>query len=391
MRSCEVALGEIADQVTRIAKDRSSLPVYSISKHDGFVRSDEYFKKQVHSADTSSYKVVQPGDFAFSPIHLDEGSIALANQPGLISPMYKVFEVDRSRCDTEYLIRALKSPKLIRIYGTLGDGSVHRRRSVSFDRLSEVRLPLPSLTEQRRIAKILNKADELRRKQKRALKLLDGLSHSIFLEIFGDPAEPSSHQTRSLGEMLIEVGSGWSPICLDRPANDSEPGVLKLGAITSGLFLHEQNKALPPDLVPKSEAEIRSGEILFCRKNTKELVGSSAYIWETRANLYMSDLIFRLSPNTNIVDPIFLQAQLSLPSQRRNLSDMAGGAAGSMPNISKARLKELMVFVPELRAQKRFAQIVRQNRATWSAQLRSATAANMLLSSLQHRAFTGQL
>ncbi|MGN6584945.1 MAG: restriction endonuclease subunit S [Rhizobiaceae bacterium] len=58
----------------------------------------------------------------------------------------------------------------------------------STDNLRQLEIPLPPLPEQRRIAAILDKADALRRKRKRAIELLDSLTQSIFLEMFGDPA-----------------------------------------------------------------------------------------------------------------------------------------------------------------------------------------------------------
>jgi type I restriction enzyme, S subunit len=53
--------------------------------------------------------------------------------------------------------------------------------------IEELAIPLPTLDEQRRIAAILDKADALRRKRKRAIELLDSLTQSIFLEMFVPP------------------------------------------------------------------------------------------------------------------------------------------------------------------------------------------------------------
>ncbi len=84
-----------------------SLPVYSVTKHDGFVPSVEYFKKQVFSRDLSSYRVVEPGQFAYATIHLDEGSIGIAPERCLISPMYTVFTHDAARVHPDYLLGLL--------------------------------------------------------------------------------------------------------------------------------------------------------------------------------------------------------------------------------------------------------------------------------------------
>ena len=195
---------------------------------------------------------------------------------------------------------------------------------VSRNDIGELEIPLPSLNEQRRIAGILDKADALRRKRKRALDLLDSLTLSIFLEMFGDPVGSTRHKIEAMGDVIRGIESGWSPTCLDRASIDGEPGVLKLSAITGSEFNPEENKALPPGLSPKAGTEVVAEDILLCRKNTRELVGSSVYIWSARPNLHMSDLIFRLMPEKSKIDPIFLQAQLSVPSLRHKISEMSG-------------------------------------------------------------------
>jgi len=53
----------------------SNLPVLSCTKHRGLVLSEEYFGKRVHAEDTSGYRIVQRGEFAYATNHIEEGSI----------------------------------------------------------------------------------------------------------------------------------------------------------------------------------------------------------------------------------------------------------------------------------------------------------------------------
>lgn len=100
--------------------------------------------------------------------------------------------------------------------------------------LKDSTIPLPPLPEQRRIAAILDKADALRAKRRESLVQLDRLAQSIFVEMFGDPVSNSKGWPQpALGDLLSGIESGWSPVCLDRPAEAEEWGVLKLGAVTS--------------------------------------------------------------------------------------------------------------------------------------------------------------
>ena len=106
----------------------------------------------------------------------------------------------------------------------------------------------------------------------------------------------------------------------------------------------------------------------------------------------MSDLIFRfrLRPNSDI-EPSFLHQLLIYPTKRSEIQKLAGGTSGSMPNISKSNLQSILIEVPPVGLQQEFARriiAVEKSRASHRASLAQLDA---LFSSLQHRAFRGEL
>jgi type I restriction enzyme S subunit len=159
--------------------------------------------------------------------------------------------------------------------------------------LESLQIPYLSLEEQRRIAAILGKADEIRRKRKEAIRLTDELLRSVFLDMFGDPViNPKGWDVRKLGDILYDIESGWSPKCEMREASKQEWGVLKLGAVTYGHFNQNENKAMLAADKPKKELEVKPGDLLLARKNTYELVGASAFVWKTRSKINVARFDF---------------------------------------------------------------------------------------------------
>jgi type I restriction enzyme S subunit len=79
--------------------------------------------------------------------------------------------------------------------------------------LNRLLVPLPSLLEQRRIAEIPDKADELRAQRRAALAQLDILTQSIFLDLFGDPAtNPKKFPIAKMGDLCdVRDGTHDSP------------------------------------------------------------------------------------------------------------------------------------------------------------------------------------
>ena len=69
--------------------------------------------------------------------------------------------------------------------------------------LEDVRIPLPPLPEQQRIAAILARTDRLRRLRRYALELSEGYLQAVFVEMFGDPVRnPMGWKTKIIGDVL---------------------------------------------------------------------------------------------------------------------------------------------------------------------------------------------
>lgn len=306
----------------------------------------------------SSKQVVQPGDVLLSKIvpHIRRAWIVPESDARrqIGSSEWIVFRSPRFH--PPYLRHVLLSDqfnsKLMQTVSGVG-GSLLRARPTGVAKLA---IPLPPLDEQRRIAAILDKAEELRAKRRAAIALLDQLPQAIFLEMFGDPvSNPMRWEVKRLGDLLASIESGWSPKCLDRPAATGEWGILKLGAVTKCEYLPTENKALPHSQQARLAIEVRAGDLLFTRKNTYDLVGACALVRTTPSKLMMSDLMFRLQIREEAgVLPGYIHRLLVNPHQRATVQNLAGGSSGSMPNISKSKLADLYLPVPPPELQQQF-------------------------------------
>lgn len=259
--------------------------------------------------------------------------------------------------------------------------------------LEGIVLPELGLNDQKRIAQLLGKVEGLIARRKQHLQQLDDLLKSVFLEMFGDPVRnEKGWEKEPFSKLLVDIESGKSPKCEARQAEKYEWGVLKLGAVTSCIYKKDENKALPKDINPLEKHEVKAGDLLFSRKNTYELVAACAYVFETRPKLLLPDLMFRFVLREDAgVNPIFLWKLLVADSQRKKIQSLAAGAAGSMPNISKANLKQVLLPVPPIRLQNQYATIVEKVEGLKARYQKSLTDLESLYGALSQKAFKGVL
>lgn len=128
--------------------------VMGVTKAEGVVP----MREQTIAGDISRYKRLPPRAFAYNPMRINVGSIAM-NERGeevLVSPDYVVFACNAEGLDPDYLDHLRKTTWWAHYINSGGSGSVRQR--TYYDDLAALKLPLPELDEQKAIAAVLNTA-----------------------------------------------------------------------------------------------------------------------------------------------------------------------------------------------------------------------------------------
>ena len=233
-------------------------------------------------------------------------------------------------------------------------------KHLSAKELNKLQLSVPDLSEQNRVAKILSRLEKVIDLRRQELQKLDNLIKARFVELFGNLIKNEKHwETFKLGECLKRIDNGKSFTCDVQARTGECPAILKLSAVTYGDYRPEENKALLDEKQFVESTEVHSGDLLFTRKNTPELVGMAAYVYNTPNHLMMPDLIFRLVPNERMT-AIFLWQLINNREFRPVIQSIAGGSAKSMSNISKERLNNISVICPPINEQIRLNEMINQ-------------------------------
>lgn len=256
----------------------------------------------------------------------------------------------------KYLYWFLK--RNIHFLNSLGRGATFKEISKAI--VSEIEINVPEIEQQKKVVEILEKVSGIIARRKKELSALDDLIKARFVELFGNPIKNEKHwETFKLGECLKCIDNGKSFTCDVQARTGECPAILKLSAVTYGDYRPEENKALLDEKQFVESTEVHSGDLLFTRKNTPELVGMAAYVYNTPNHLMMPDLIFRLVPNERMT-AIFLWQLINNREFRPVIQSIAGGSAKSMSNISKERLNNISVICPPINEQIRLNEMINQ-------------------------------
>lgn len=338
---------------------------------------------------SSGSKLLSAGSVLFSsraPI----GHVAINAVPMATNQGFKSLVPDPKIVDPKFLYWWLRTNKTY--LQSLGNGATFKEVSKAI--VARVEIPLPPLPEQRRIAAILDQADELCTKRRRALELLDELADALFIDMFGArsasgdrwPLEPISRFVQGFqsGRSLASPADGEAANGIHR--------ILKISSVTSGVFKPSEAKPLPRAYEPPVSHSVHAGDLLISRANTSELVGACAYVWEEPDGLVLPDKIWRFKwADEAFVEPLFVHAAMSRADFREAISRIASGSSGSMKNISQSRFLDLQMILPDPSIQRAFVATLRCIHDLKLREQSQLGVVEALFASLQHRAFRGEL
>lgn len=327
------------------------------------------------------------GDIVYGYLRPYLNKVWIAEFDGICSVDQHVFVV-RPEVDCNYIARFLRSDQFLKtapIDST--PGQLPRIRS---GEIAGTPIALPPLADQRRISAILDKADAVRRKRRRAIDLLDCFAQSMFVDMFGDPAtNPNDYLSRTFGEISDIISDGPFGSYL-KSSHYVETGVrvVRLQNIGAGKFIDEDRAFISDDhFRTVSKHTCLPGDVLVGTLGTPNLRACLQPDWLPLA-LNKADCV-QLRPNQDIALPEYVVALINHPSVERLAHGLMLGQTRT--RISMGRLRDLPVPIAPLVDQRRFVAAIRELSKLREIYQVSNQEIELLFSSLESCAFSAQL
>lgn len=310
--------------------------------------------------------------------HVAVNTVSMATNQG-----FKSLVPDVERVDAKYLFHWLRANRSY--LESLGNGATFKELSKSV--FSRVKIPLPHLTEQRRIAAILDQADALRAKRRESLAQLDRLTQAIFIDMFGDETV-NSHgwPVQALSSVVADDDNINYGVV--QPGDDVPNGVplVRVSDLREGKVAHDALKRIDEQIERAySRSRLRGDEILLSCVGSVGVVALATEA-ERGFNIARAVARIRVSPRA---DRTFIAAQLQSKRVQRYFTQELRTV--SQPTLNIKQIAETEIVCPPLELQREFAHRAKEARALEVRYQVSASEFELLFASLQHRAFRGEL
>ncbi|EFW4940217.1 restriction endonuclease, partial [Escherichia coli] len=253
-------------------------------------------------------------------------------------------------------------------------------KHLSVKKIQDIKIRLPSLKEQKRIAAILDKADAIRQKREQAIKLADDFLRAKFLEMFGTPANNIHRFPKgTIRDLVDSVNYGTSA---KASIDSGEYPILRMGNITyQGRWDFTDLKYLDLSVKEKDKYLVKEGDLLFNRTNSKELVGKTAVYEEDRPMAFAGYLI-RVRPNS-IGNNYYISGYLNSIHGKITLMNMCKSIVG-MANINAQELQNIEILIPPKHLQDEYEIIYKKIKKGLSIYDKSAMQLQLLASNLSN-------
>lgn len=295
-----------------------------------------------------------------------------------------IIRPDAKEQNARWLMHCLNAPTCRSQIRGYAAGTTRAR--ISRSNLGKIKIPLPPLVEQQRIAEILDRAETLKAKRHAALAQLDTLIQAIFIDMFGDPAtNPKGWRRNALCEITSKITDGEH---LNPVFSAAGMPMVMAGNVLDDLVDLRTAKTIDSTLGERfrKKCNPEKGDLLLVSRGAT--IGRLCSIDFTDRFCLMGSVIL-IKPDSGLLNNKYLSALLKHPLMWEKLYVVSGSSAQQA--IYLKDIKRLSCPLPPLSLQREFARRVTVVDKLKTAHRASLAEIDALFSSLQHRAFRGEL
>ncbi|WP_370159782.1 restriction endonuclease subunit S [Limimaricola soesokkakensis] len=394
-----VELASVADINPRMPKGLSGdlevsfLPMAAVSE-DGQI---DYQEERTLEKVRKGYTYFQRGDVLVAKITpcFENGKAtktdALDEEHGFGSTEFHVIRGNPNELLPEYAFHLVWNPFFRKEGAANMTGSAGQKR-VPADFLKRLKIPLPPLEEQRRIAGILDAADALRRRRRAALALLETLPEAIFAEMFGDRLSKKDGEPNFVPlSAIAHIQSGITKGRKLKPDQEAyETPYLAVANVQDKRLDLNNVKTIEATEKERERYALAVGDLLLTEGGDPDKLGRGTVWNDEFPGAIHQNHIFRVRVTDEKVLPVFLSHLLSSPHGRGYFLRMAKQTTG-IASINKTQLSEFPVFLPEEYEQVEFTRRLQSYQAQKDRYMLHLAHLESGFASLQSRAFAGEL
>jgi type I restriction enzyme S subunit len=351
-------------------KDLSGLNEKVISKTD---------RRITHAGLSSCAAKLLPIDSVLFSSRAPIGLVAINSMTLATNQGFKSFVTDKKRLDPSYLYWWLKSNRSY--INSLGVGATFKEVSKSI--VERIEIPLPPLAEQKRIAAILDKADEIRRKREQTIAKLDQLAQSIFVEMFADDFMSSKQQISdffSINDNRFDMNKEDKDL-IPFIAMSSVSELSKRVIVNEHRLFADVKKGY----TPIKFADLIVAKITPCYEN-----GKMAIVDSIDDDYAFGSTEFHTFRSSNSDLTTLLYYYLKQPNVMFTGARKMKGAAGQK-RVPDSFFRNLPFFIPPKSKLDLFNDAINVIKCEINLANEALTQQTQLFASLQHQAFTGNL
>lgn len=340
-------LGDIATIQKAKNKNHITENAYSITQK-GLVPTKSFFKAKtnVTSNDTSGYYIVEKDWFVYSPSRIDVGSISYLKDEGpvIVSPIDVVFSINTQKCLPSYLLSYFLSydgmRKLLRNReGVEGTG----RRNLPFRAIKSIEIPIPSLSEQKRIANTLDVFTNIISKLDEEIELRKQQYEFCHISIFSG----EDFDYVKIAEIAKEVFAGATPSTkVSEFWDDGDIPWMSSGEVHQGEIKNVEKKITQLGYNSSSTKMVPLNSIVIALAGQGKTRGS---VGITRTRLCTNQSLCAVVPNNDLIDSDYLYHYLR--SQYYELRRISSGD-GTRGGLNLQMINNFEVPLPSLEKQR---------------------------------------
>ena len=334
----------------RSERGAADMELLSVTMNDGVMQRSEIEGKDNSSEDKSSYKVVRKGDMVYNSMRMWQGANGVSPYDGIVSPAYTVLTAKLPICN-DYFAALFKNYKLINEFRKNSQGMTSDTWNLKYPQIETIKVYLPVIEEQEKIASILVTLDKRIAVQAALVEQLKKYKRGVISVLLSSRNNPYYSSVTWKEVALCDVASGFEyGMNAAATVYDGSHKYIRITDIDDNSHLYSQNVPVSPEGQVDEKYRVRENDILFAR--TGASVGKSYRYQRSDGDLYYAGFLIRIHVNSDVNCDYVFQNTLTEAYRRWVLLE---SARSGQPGINAEQYKQYRFLLPPLELQNKIS------------------------------------